>query len=209
MTRKPILLSGIAVAVILLGILILLVPELTTPEPAYQGIKLSSWMDGSFFKAGKLRKDQQQVFQRLGPDSIPWLLKTAALPELPGERRYSRWYSGSKLAHDWLPVPWSYRRDFLRRTAKVLLTSVAPGSAFEGQALNAVAMEFINDLKTPSSFDVSLNALAKFGKLSGPFLYKEAKLETDPIIRPVGLALEIIDPELYRKLELERSAMNR
>ena len=137
MSRRLRFLSGIATAVVLLGFSILVVPEFTTPESTYQGIKLSSWMDGSFFKAGKARIDQRQVFQKLGSDSIPWLLETAALPELPGERRYSRWYSGSKLAQNWLPVPWVYRRDSLRRTAKALLTSVAPGSAFEGQALDA------------------------------------------------------------------------
>ena len=58
MTRKPIILSGIAVAVVLLGFVIVVVSERSPPEPTYQGIKLSKWMDGSYIRMGKSVADR-------------------------------------------------------------------------------------------------------------------------------------------------------
>src|SRR5678816_3193481 len=93
-----------AVALIAAAVLVI---RRSPPEPLYQGVALSEWLDGTMHKKVSPRKIFE-VMESVGPEASPWLLQLVERRERFLERRYLWFYGLARSAGRWL-----LNRDYL------------------------------------------------------------------------------------------------
>ncbi len=225
------------IAVSLLGIITTVVVLVFrgTPEPKYQGVGLSKWLDGTMAKPEPKR--MREVMRSVGPEALPWLFQAAE-----GEpqfryvlyRKYAQLYRSSSIVRWLLPKPGPDLSHVAHYNALLLLSRLAPGTAYEERSLSAI-LGLRQPTSKPNSFEVECGMLSqftnypnkvlptllisltntrtvdsailafqRFGTSATPVLYPVALSETG-FVRPAELALKKSDPAAYEKLLAEKA----
>jgi len=216
-------------------------------EPVYRGVGLARWLDGSMVirtpvgispGSGRAMGD---VLRSVGTEALPWLVTEVELSGRPGPRDlacrfYARLWQSSALVRSLLPRPWSGpRSEIAVFNAMNLLGRLAPGTAYETNALHAVTAahlqnnrEFyktrlyvlgcftnfpnqvvpilVQELTNAAYVETAAKGLQNFGPSATPTLYPLALKETGQI-RPAEYALEKADEIAYRKLHEEKDRL--
>ncbi|HVR34315.1 MAG TPA: hypothetical protein VMS21_00525 [Methylomirabilota bacterium] len=222
--RQPVL---IVTGFLIVG-LVVLVGVFRSTEPVYRGAPLSLWLDGTMSRRGVPWQEQREVWDSVGPEALPWLVRFVGLQEGMADRKYHEWYYKQPPSQQpsYLPKPRLWQKRTARYNAAQILARLAPGTEYEDRALDSllpsgfrdrdapvwfhllgsftnsgerVVPVLITGLTNPVTFEASLGSLEKFGTAGSPRLLEMA-LKESGFVRPAELALEKIDPERYQEL---------
>jgi hypothetical protein len=223
------ILSALILAGLTVAVSALLFFSQGVPEPKYQGVPLSAWLDGTMAKRNLTK--MFLVINSVGPEALPWLVQAAEGE--PGfkyvlHQKYSHLYKSSSLVRRLLPNPGSDLSDVAHHNILNLLARLAPGTAYEERALSAILRplraskphfvevrceilaHFTNcptrvlpmlliALTNVSTVDSAVLGFQRFGTSATSILYPMALSETG-FVRPAELALKKADPAAYEKL---------
>jgi len=222
-------------AVLILATAALVVSRFSNPEPVYEGVPLTEWLDGTMRTTGVPPSKVASVIDSIGPEAIPHLLAIVEGRVLLSQRIYSRLYGFLQPATKYLPKPRLGFTLTARYNAARELSRLAPGTQSEGRVVAAllsldpgldkryerqywftqlsaftncsdkIVPVLLTGVTNPATFDASVEALSRFGTSSVPDLYRMAKAESG-FIRPAELALKRIDEKTYLRLSDEKSS---
>jgi len=204
-------------------------------EPAYEGVGLSRWVDGSMARQREPMA-MMKVLRSVGPEALPWLVQEAKRQSTFTHRlylRYVRVYKSSSLAQRVLPKPGPDLSSTAQANIFGLLARLAPGIPYEERAVRAllaappkplvfetkflllgsftnypqlVLPALLPGLDQPFSVDATVSAFQRFGTSATPVLYPKALMESG-FIRPAELALKRADPAAYEKLREKKGRL--
>lgn len=219
-----------------LGIpLVAIVLFVTGPsEPKYRGIALRRWLDATVVTEKIVTREEWHLaLETAGePETIPWLMRLVQSRDSLLDRQHLQLCRKYAWARKWLPKSRLGPFHTARYNGARMLARLAPGTEFEGKALNAlISMQpdgttdfrgqqfhwlsrftnspqlvvpvLLTGITNVPTFDASVAGLQRFGAAAVPSLYHMALPETG-FIRPAELALEKVDPDAYRKLRDEK-----
>jgi hypothetical protein len=140
------------------------------PEPVYEGVRLSAWLDGSTTHGAPAAEliHRANVLYAVGPEALPWLVHAFEIDNgREGRSKLHRWYVrfyfNNPRMRPFIPVPSNPRWGGIAQYNTLnIVARLAPGTPFEERVLRGLLLPYDGDRLSENA---RLHALGFFTNL--------------------------------------------